>query len=79
MRVRLISIEAEGLIEPTVCPACLKGLYRHGSKRQAFLDTPKRATKDDLTEHFMTTQEILESVEQKPRVIEYGPHLPTLD
>lgn len=38
----------------------------------------KRSTKDDLTEHFMTTQEILESADQKPRVIEYGPHLPTL-
>ncbi len=38
----------------------------------------KRGTKDDLTEHFVTTQEIFETFEQKPRVIEYGPHLPTL-
>lgn len=33
-------IEAEGLIEPTACPECRQGLYRHGSKRQSFMDTP---------------------------------------
>lgn len=33
-------IEAEGLVEPATCLACGGGLYKHGSKRQPFMDTP---------------------------------------
>jgi transposase len=33
-------IEAIGNIEPTACPACASFLYRHGSQRQVYIDTP---------------------------------------
>ncbi|MDD5366437.1 MAG: ISL3 family transposase [Gallionellaceae bacterium] len=33
-------VEAEGGLVPTVCPACHNTLYRHGSQRQTYLDTP---------------------------------------
>jgi transposase len=29
-----------GDIEPTACPACASSLYRHGSQRQVYIDTP---------------------------------------
>ena len=33
-------IEATGDVEPTSCPVCVSSLYRHGSQRQAYIDTP---------------------------------------
>ena len=33
-------VEAEGGVLPTACPACGESLYRHGSQRQTYLDTP---------------------------------------
>ncbi|KXW57003.1 hypothetical protein FEMY_24820 [Ferrovum myxofaciens] len=33
-------IETIGNIEPTACPACASSLYRHGSQRQVYIDTP---------------------------------------
>ena len=33
-------VEAEGGVAPTACPACHSPLYRHGSQRQTYLDTP---------------------------------------
>lgn len=33
-------IEAAGTLEPSRCPACTSGLYRHGSQRQTYMDTP---------------------------------------
>lgn len=33
-------IESIGNIEPTACPACASSLYRHGSQRQIYIDTP---------------------------------------
>ncbi len=33
-------VGAEGGILPTACPACGESLYRHGSQRQTYLDTP---------------------------------------
>ena len=33
-------VEAEGSVVPTACPTCQSPLYRHGSQRQAYLDTP---------------------------------------
>ena len=33
-------VEAEGSVLPTACPACGESLYRHGSQRQTYLDTP---------------------------------------
>lgn len=38
----LYLVKAEGDVVPTACPACGGGLYRHGSQRQAYLDTPLR-------------------------------------
>lgn len=34
------SIEAAGGVEPTACPVCTSGLYRHGSQKQTYMDTP---------------------------------------
>lgn len=31
---------AEGLVDPTACPACGNGLHGHGSQDQEYLDTP---------------------------------------
>lgn len=33
-------VAAEGGVVPTACPACHNALYRHGSQRQTYLDTP---------------------------------------
>lgn len=33
-------VEAEGGVAPTACPTCHSPLYRHGSQRQTYLDTP---------------------------------------
>lgn len=33
-------VEAEGGVAPTACPTCRSPLYRHGSQRQTYLDTP---------------------------------------
>ena len=33
-------VAAEGGVVPTACPSCQSALYRHGSQRQAYLDTP---------------------------------------
>ena len=33
-------VDVEGGLVPTVCPACHNTLYRHGSQRQTYLDTP---------------------------------------
>lgn len=33
-------IEAIGGVEPTACPKCGKGLYRHGTQRQTYMDVP---------------------------------------
>ena len=33
-------VEAEGNVIPTACPACTNSLYRHGSQRQSYMDTP---------------------------------------
>ncbi len=33
-------VVAEGGVVPTTCPACHNALYRHGSQRQTYLDTP---------------------------------------
>lgn len=33
-------IEVAGDIAPTICPACANPLYRHGTQRQSFMDTP---------------------------------------
>ncbi len=33
-------VEAEGGVAPTACPTCHNALYRHGSQRQTYLDTP---------------------------------------
>jgi transposase len=33
-------VEAEGGVVPTTCPTCHNALYRHGSQRQTYLDTP---------------------------------------
>lgn len=33
-------VEAEGGVAPTACPTCHSALYRHGSQRQTYIDTP---------------------------------------
>ncbi len=33
-------VEADGGVVPTVCPSCQNVLYRHGSQRQTYIDTP---------------------------------------
>lgn len=33
-------VEAEGGVVPTTCPTCTSALYRHGSQRQGYMDTP---------------------------------------
>lgn len=33
-------VKAEGCVVPTACPACFNALYRHGSQRQTYMDTP---------------------------------------
>lgn len=33
-------VEAEGGVVPTACPSCHNPLYRHGSQRQTYFDTP---------------------------------------
>ncbi|WP_297473496.1 ISL3 family transposase [Ferrovum sp.] len=33
-------IETSGDVVPTACPACSSALYRHGTQRQSFMDTP---------------------------------------
>jgi transposase len=33
-------VEVEGGVMPTTCPTCHNALYRHGSQRQTYLDTP---------------------------------------
>lgn len=33
-------VEAEGGVAPTACPSCHSPLYRHGSRRQTYMDTP---------------------------------------
>jgi transposase len=34
-------VQAEGRVEPTACPDCQHpGLYRHGTQRQTYIDTP---------------------------------------
>lgn len=33
-------VAAEGCVEPTSCPVCSSGLYKHGAQRQSYLDTP---------------------------------------
>lgn len=36
----LYRVEAEGSVVPTTCPTCANALYRHGSQRQTYMDTP---------------------------------------
>jgi transposase len=33
-------VEADGGVAPTACPSCQNALYRHGSQRQSYMDTP---------------------------------------
>lgn len=33
-------VEAVGCVVPTSCPACFNALYRHGTQRQTYMDTP---------------------------------------
>jgi len=33
-------VEADGGVVPTACPTCSSALYRHGSQRQSYMDTP---------------------------------------
>lgn len=36
----LYRVETKGSVVPTTCPTCASALYRHGSQRQTYMDTP---------------------------------------
>ena len=42
-------VEAEGGVIPTTCPTCHNALYRHGSQRQTYLDTPMHGKRKGLS------------------------------